>query len=495
MRNSIQHFIDFRITNLQDSAKKFSQSPQDMAGFVTAVKEEALQFALDFIGEVFTSCNDVLRESPVRRASWEVVRTDEKNLITSIGSVRYEKTLFKNKKSGERKYLVDEAMGIDPHERISEDAVAQMLEESVQTCYRKGGEAVSILDKVSKETVKDKLHALEFPTEDETDPATEKKDVDYLFIEADEDHASLQFNEKKGDLEEAETGRKLNGIITKLVYVHEGIEKDAPRSRRHHLVNPHYFSGLYEGKEGNNELWDEVWNYLDRTYDLSKVRKVYLSADGGAWIMAGRKRLHGLVYALDEFHLKKYLVKMTNHMLDSAEDARKALCKSITEDTKEEFMSYVDMLEWHAKTDQEKARVAEGAKYVLDNWCAAKVRLTNRRSLCGCSAEGHVSHVLSSRMSTAAMGWSKTGADKMAHLRAWYWNGGDMLELARYQKRVLPKAAGAEDCVLSAAQMYHDEVNRSPKWTKYAEKIQVEVPTQLKKILSIGLYEFIWRLR
>ena len=69
MRNSIQHFIDFRITNLQESAKKFSQSPQDIAGFVNAVKEEALQFALDFMGETFTTCNDVLRESPVRKAS------------------------------------------------------------------------------------------------------------------------------------------------------------------------------------------------------------------------------------------------------------------------------------------------------------------------------------------------------------------------------------------------------------------------------------------
>ena len=363
MRNSIQHFIDFRITNLQESAKKFSQSPQDVAGFVTAVKEEALRFAQDFIGEVFTSCNDILRESPVRRATWEVVRTDEKTLITSVGSVRYEKTLFKNKKSGERRYLVDAAMGIDSHERISEDAVAQMLEESVQTCYRKGGEAVSILDKISKEAVKDKLHTLEFPTEDETDPIGKKKTVDYLFIEADEDHASLQFNEKKGDLKKSESGRKLNGIITKLVYVHEGIEKDAPKSTRHHLVNPPYFSGVYEGKEGNNELWDEVWNHLDRTYDLSKVKKVYLSADGGAWIMAGRKRLHGLVYALDEFHLKKYLVKMTNHMLDSAEDARKVLCQSIKEDTKEEFLSYVDMLEENAKTERDKARVAEGAKY------------------------------------------------------------------------------------------------------------------------------------
>ena len=495
MRNSIQHFIDFRITNLQESAKKFSQSPQDIAGFVNAVKEEALQFALDFMGETFTTCNDVLRESPVRKASWEVVRTDEKTLLTSIGSVRYEKTLFMNKKNGERKYLVDAAMGIDSHERISEDAVAQMLEESVQTCYRKGGEAVSILDKVSKETVKDKLHALEFPAEDEADPVVEKKVVDYLFIEADEDHASLQFNEKKGDLKKSESGRKLNGIITKLVYVHEGIEKDAPQSTRHHLVNPHYFSGLYEGKEGNNELWDEVWNYLDRTYDLSKVKKVYLSADGGAWIMAGRKRLHGLVYALDEFHMQKYLIKMTNHMLDSAEDARKVLCQSIKEDTKEEFLSYVDMLEGHARTDSEKAKIAEGAKYVLDNWSAAKVRLTNRRSLCGCSAEGHVSHVLSSRMSTGPMGWSKTGADKMARLRAWYWNGGDMLELARYQKQALPKAAGDEDIVLSAAQMYRDETNGNPKWAKYAEKMQVEVSPQIKKMLSIGMHDFIWTLR
>ena len=95
------------------------------------MKEEALQFALDFIGETFTTCNDVLRESPVRRASWDVVRTDEKSLITSIGSVRYEKTYFINKKSGERKYLVDEALGIDSHERISEDAIAQMLEVAI----------------------------------------------------------------------------------------------------------------------------------------------------------------------------------------------------------------------------------------------------------------------------------------------------------------------------------------------------------------------------
>ena len=90
--------------------------------------------------------------------------------------------------------------------------------------------------------------------------------------------------------------------------------------------------------------------------------------------------------------------------------------------------------------------------YFLSNWMAAKKRYTDRTHVKGCSAEGHVSHVLSSRMSSRPMGWSKIGATQMAKLRAYYLNGGDMLELARYQEEELPKAAGSEyDNMFSAA--------------------------------------------
>jgi hypothetical protein len=83
----------------------------------------------------------------------------------------------------------------DPHERMSEDAIAQLLSETVQTSYRKGGKAASILDEVSKETVKDKIHALEFPKEQKR--RGRKRKVEYLYIEADEDHVSLQFQKTK----------------------------------------------------------------------------------------------------------------------------------------------------------------------------------------------------------------------------------------------------------------------------------------------------------
>jgi len=126
--------------------------------------------------------------------------------------------------------------------------------------------------------------------------------VDYLYIDADEDHVSLQFKEKKGDLEVGENNHKNNCVLAKLVYVYEGIEKEAPESKRHKLIHPHYFSGIYDGKDNQN-LWDEVYHYLDSHYDLEKVKKIYLNADGGAWIKAGKQRISGLTSVLDEYHL------------------------------------------------------------------------------------------------------------------------------------------------------------------------------------------------
>ena len=52
------------------------------------------------------------------------------------------------------------------------------------------------MEEVSKQTVKNKLHNLKFPKEKERS-VKEKKVVDYLYIDADEDHVPLQFKEKK----------------------------------------------------------------------------------------------------------------------------------------------------------------------------------------------------------------------------------------------------------------------------------------------------------
>jgi len=478
MIKSIQQFEEIGINKLEKVIEKFLKEPKDMASFVYGIRDEVIALGLDIIGETLEDCNQMLRDSGKRKEAWDVIRTDTKKLTTSLGPVWFEKTYFKNKMTGEREYLLDRILEIDSHERITEDAEAKMLLEAVQSSYRRGGEEISQTDEVSKQTVKNKLHQLRFPTQ--TEVPAEKKVVDYLYIDADEDHVSLQFKEKKGDLEMGENHRKNNCILSKLVYVYEGIEKEAPKSKRNILVNPHYFSGVYGG-EDNRKLWDEVYAYLESHYNLEKVKKIYLNSDGGAWIQAGKNRLSGIIGVLDEFHLKKYLLKMTAHMLDSAEDARRELCTAIKEGTKADFEKVVERIVGCTDIEATQKRVTDSAAYILSNWIAAKARLGNRETVKGCSAEGHVSHVLSTRMSSRPMGWSRLGVDKMSHLRAYYCNHEDMLELVRWQKEELPKAAGAENEILSCESMLQWERKNHQKSGKYVESISHSVSTEVKK--------------
>lgn len=267
MIKSIQQFEESGIKKLEKIIESFMKDPKDMASFVYGIRDEVIALGLDLIKETLEDCNQMLRDSAKRKQSWEVVRTDEKKLTTCLGTVCFEKTLFRNKQTRESAYLLDRILGIESHERLTEDAEAKLLEEAVQTSYRKAGEETSLTDQVSKQTVKNKLHKLTFPQQKETKP--EKKAVEYLYIDADEDHVSLQFKEKKGDLEIGENHRKNNCVLAKLVYVYEGIEPEAPRSKRNKLVNPRYFSGVYDGAD-NAKLWDEVYAYLDSHYDLEK---------------------------------------------------------------------------------------------------------------------------------------------------------------------------------------------------------------------------------
>ena len=465
------------------------KEPQKLAEYVLGLTEELQNLGLRIIQESLEEMNTMLRKSKKRLQHWVVESNETKQLITSLGTVTFKKTLFTNRETGESEYLLDRIMGFEKHERISEDAFAKMLKEAVQTSYRRGGEATSLTTDVKKQTVKNKIHELEFPRNEEK--PEKKKEVDYLYIEADEDHASLQFREKRGDLKENENHQKNNCLITKLVYVHEGIEKEAPKSKRHKLVNPYYFCGT-SYSEDNAAFWDEVYEYINTHYDLDKVKKIYLNADGGGWIKSGMKRIAGITYVLDEFHLEKYLTKLTSHMKDSREDAANELRTAIRSKTKKDFEEIVDCLEGCLENETGIKRIAEAKEYILSNWTAAKLRLRHQNGVKGSSTEGHVSHILSNRMSSRPMGWSVRGATKMAKLIAYERNGGDMLELVRYQKRNLPKAAGDEYEVLSSVDVIQSEKNRHGELGKYVESISHSISVQNKKIVYFNSH--IWNL-
>lgn len=191
MIKSIQYFNKKSVPIFEKLEDEFLRDPSDIASYVTKITEELHKTGIRMTEETLGYLDQMVNESEIRKMSWVVDRHEVKQLITSLGSVNYSKTMFKDKKVKSRSYIIDLIMGIDPHERMTEDAEARLLEEAVQTSYRRGGEETSILDTVSRQTVMKKIHALQFPSENEV--LEEKKVVKTLFIDADEAHISLQY--------------------------------------------------------------------------------------------------------------------------------------------------------------------------------------------------------------------------------------------------------------------------------------------------------------
>ena len=79
----------------------------------------------------------------------------------------------------------------------------------------------------------------------------------------------------------------------------------------------------------------------------------------------------------------------------------------------------------------------------------------------------------------------------MAHLRAYYYNQGDMRELVRMQKKELPLAAGAENVICSCRDTLNSESNKSysrreQELRKYYDTMQASVSVQDRKIAYLG---------
>lgn len=483
MIKSIQQFQAKGLKNLEKVFVNYSSDMTKFAEMVYGVKDNVLELGRSMIVEELEYYDEWLRKSSRRKVEWYIVRRDETTLLTSIGSITYHKTLFKNKLTGEMEYLLDHVMGLEKHARITEDAEAKLLEEAVESCYRKGGENVSInTEAVSKQTVKNKIHQLKFP---KAEVAEERKVIPYLYIDADEDHVSLQYLESKGDIKKEHRG---NTVMPKLVYVYEGITNEKGRKE---LINAKYFGGLYEGSTGNETLWKEVSDYIETYYDTEQIKKIYINGDGAGWIKSGVKYLVNGKFVLDKFHMHKYINTATTHLLDSAEDARSEIYNALYK--KKKYLAEKSFDKILSVTEEEtKRKAVETSKtYILSNWSGIMEQIENKEL--ECSAEGHVSHIYADRMSSRPLGWSKTGVDKMARLCVYKANKGDILELVRYQKTELKMVVGLETPGMSAACIMDQERRRKRELGDLADIPLYSIPyPQIQKIANFKNH--IWGL-
>jgi hypothetical protein len=336
-----------------------------------------------------------------------------------------------SKETGEYIFLADKACGITKNMRKSEDVVIEAIKHVVDSSYRISGEhATNTDDIISKQAIMKDVHRLEIPAL--IPSVKKKKQVKVLYINADEDHVSLQFNKIKGDLKVGENGYKSNTIEPKLVCVFEGIKKENDKGKRNRLFGKYYFSGVYRS---NEVIWEEVLEYIDAVYDEEYLERIYIMGDGASWIKSGVDVLGSKChFVLDKFHLNQSIMKAIGHLADSVSDARTAIYDGISFEDKAAVNKVFEVAKEWAESDNKREQIRRTKVYINNHWEAIIRPNSDAYARMGCSAEGQVSHLLSSRLSSRPLGWSKVGVDKMARLRAYVANDGKVCDLFKYKQ-------------------------------------------------------------
>lgn len=376
-----------------------------MPAFQQALRSGLNKICCTIQQRVMEAVDDQLRENLSMRKGWVVERrNDPKTILSPFGEVRYARTLFQNKKTDEYAYLADRFVGYTSHQRLDTLLEADLLEEAVDKSYSKAGKSVEDQTgiRVSGQTVLNIVRKLQPEKIELKEEPKVKKAVRILYIEADEDHVP---HREKG----------VSAFEQRLVYVHEGrvkVGKD-----RYELIGKKYFT--FPPGTPSHVIWDTIWRYLDVTYDLEQTEYIFISGDGVSWIQAGAEYIEDARYVLDGFHLRRAIFRAAG----ADEEKRKKLSEAVFNGRWAEMNNLLSAFLKEAETESRKKTISDVQTYLNNQRRGIRARRKYGKLLVGCSAEGHVSHVLSARLSSRPMGWSYLGANQMAHLRVHRENG------------------------------------------------------------------------
>lgn len=412
--NIIQEAQEIIIKAYQENLQKALGGNIDFSQFAKNLETELHRAGTLMVGEALETLDRAVKESKDRKKNWHVEQINKENSIaTTMGLVTYKRTYYTHKRTGEYAFLSDELVGIEPHQRKDLNIAAMLVGKATHKSYQQAADETSYCGIHSKTTVMNEIRKLgAIPNEAVAIDKT-KRDTPILYIEADEDHVSLQ-----------------NGStdIVKIIYVHEGRQKLS--KGRNKLLNIRYFT---DAKQSSEELWLDVAKYIDEAYNSESIKKVFISGDGASWIKEGLNWIGKSEFVLDKFHLAKYIRTATAHL----DYARKPLWNYIYQGMKSTTKELFDIILSNTEDQHKRKVVLDAKKYILNNWEA--IQRQKSREYIGCSAEGHVSHVLSDRLSSRPKGWSEDGMEQMGRLRVFSFNGGDITEYIMKQKETQAK--------------------------------------------------------
>lgn len=416
---NILHDFNEKVISLMTEFLKNSIMEGGLSNFTENLNDKLMQLGYDLTKFSLEYAEDIIFKLKERKNQFQSIEKDERKIITIFGEIDFKRRYYIDKETEKRVYLLDEYFKLGPKERLLENVETRLIEEAIETNYEKAGKVVAYKTEISKQTVMNKISELKINIEEEKNIT--KKVVENIYCIADEDHVHLQ----RGGIEEP-----------RLIVVYDSIIKEGKRIK---LCNKKHFGGVYKGKI--DELWEEVLTYIENTYEIDKVKNIYILGDGANWIKTGLEWLPKSINVLDKFHLMKAVNGIVgkenkNNAKEKAEYKRR-IYKSFHTLNFEETKEIVYEILSEEMEETARGRKEKLLKYILNNKEGIKNLYKNKKELHGCSAEGHISHLYSARLSSRPLGWKTINVNNVSKLRLLKADKKEIKEIVNNQRKVI----------------------------------------------------------
>ena len=334
------------------------------------------------------------KNSKERKDKYYVQQTRERTLITSLGLITFNKTYYKSKNKINGKYVyysyLEDCLGIDKWAKMSLSCEVNLINNALDNGMTWASVNTIPNYLISRQTISTKIKNINF---NYFEDIVKRETPKILYIEADEVHANLQSRN---------IGNK-NKIVP-VILTHEGHKEDFIKKKE--LKNTHYIASSILKTD---KLWEETYKYLDATYDLNKVDKIFLSSDGGSWITGYDIAFPNAIFVLDKFHYKKAL----NYIFK-----KEPIITSIADSYLKNKM--IDEFKILVKTQcqlypDQKKEIIKKQNYLI-NHIDGIINQRHPDYKCPCSMEGHISNKYAKFITSRPHSYSKDGLENITQL-------------------------------------------------------------------------------
>ena len=344
----------------------------------TTISDEFDKLKISTIVNLIEMIDEDYKNSKQRKRIFKIHDYRTRTLITSVGEITFKTTYYERKKKDPALpdyycYILD-ILEIESRARMTNEAVTKLIDLNVQNTSIYAAKKLG----VSKMTVSNKMRKINMfystPEKTKNTPKT-------IYIEADEKWIKKQYG--------AKIGNRTPSIMTKIVLIHEGYDERLSTKKRKVLLNKHYISS---SKLNPSDFWHLVFDYLDKKYDLSVVENIFISSDGGGWIETCCEVFHKAKTVLDKFHCNKAMT-----YIFGKKKIKKIAMEYLKAKRTDDFNILVELEIQESPHKEQYMR--EKANYLI-NHIDNIINQDDEAYKVVCSMEGHVSHVLASRMAS-----------------------------------------------------------------------------------------------